>query len=578
MQKSVLVLLACAMAGFVGLRIAMSLSAPSLFNDADDVMRLVSVRDLLAGQPFNDTMQHRDNAPFGASMHWSHLLDLPLAGIVTLFASLGRPTAETVMLVTWPSLLLLILVALSVVLARRLAGPGATVPALVLPLLSVPVLTEFAPGRIDHHNVQVLLLMALALALLDAGKSTRAACAAGIIAGTSLAIGMETLPFVIIAIVAVGLFIVFSPETAIRPARWFAAGLAVATAGLWLATTPPADYLLPACDALSLTYVTATTAAAIALLLGTMLATRLSSWPHRFAALALLGALAVALILQLFPQCLRGPYADLDPRFATDMLDFIKEVQPLSERLQQAPATAISLILAPLVGLGAATAFVLRSRGEGRISWLIVCVILLAAIVMTFAQVRGARLAAPLAIAPCAALIAMVFQRLKASGSPAAAFGVFLACLGSASLAHLSIARPLAAMLPAPTQSAFLGRSFSPACLAGASFAPLAALPPARVITQLGLGPRTLLFTPHAIIASGYHRNGEGFADISNFFGTDPIAARAVATRRGLTYALACASSPQTVDFVARIGTDPAWSWLVPISAPADPLQVFHIR
>ncbi|MCB2057884.1 MAG: AcrB/AcrD/AcrF family protein, partial [Novosphingobium sp.] len=45
--------------------------------DADDTLRMVQVRDLLAGQHFWDLHQYRVDPPQGVLMHWSRLVDLP---------------------------------------------------------------------------------------------------------------------------------------------------------------------------------------------------------------------------------------------------------------------------------------------------------------------------------------------------------------------------------------------------------------------------------------------------------------------------------------------------------------------
>ena len=45
-------------------------------------MRLVQVRDLLQGQGWFDVFLHRMNAPYGLAMHWSRLVDGPLALLV----------------------------------------------------------------------------------------------------------------------------------------------------------------------------------------------------------------------------------------------------------------------------------------------------------------------------------------------------------------------------------------------------------------------------------------------------------------------------------------------------------------
>ena len=48
------------------------------FPDPDDQMRLLQVRDWLAGQSWFDLTQHRLNDPAGVPMHWSRVVDLPI--------------------------------------------------------------------------------------------------------------------------------------------------------------------------------------------------------------------------------------------------------------------------------------------------------------------------------------------------------------------------------------------------------------------------------------------------------------------------------------------------------------------
>lgn len=59
--------------------------------DTDDNMRLQQVRDWMAGQAWFDLRQHRLSPPDGADIHWSRLVDLPLAGLILLF----KPFAST---------------------------------------------------------------------------------------------------------------------------------------------------------------------------------------------------------------------------------------------------------------------------------------------------------------------------------------------------------------------------------------------------------------------------------------------------------------------------------------------------
>ncbi|TIV65425.1 MAG: GtrA family protein, partial [Mesorhizobium sp.] len=75
--------------------------------DNDNLLRLVEVRDLLAGQGWFDLHQYRMGLEGGFVMHWSRLVDAPIAVIVLAASALtgSRPLAEDVAQVLWPALL-----------------------------------------------------------------------------------------------------------------------------------------------------------------------------------------------------------------------------------------------------------------------------------------------------------------------------------------------------------------------------------------------------------------------------------------------------------------------------------------
>jgi hypothetical protein len=86
----------------------------------DDAMRLVQIRDLLAGQGWFDLTQHRLDPPAGVAMHWSRLIDLPIAALIRAGElAMPRALAETVATIVWPVGLLLVFLA---GLARPRAG------------------------------------------------------------------------------------------------------------------------------------------------------------------------------------------------------------------------------------------------------------------------------------------------------------------------------------------------------------------------------------------------------------------------------------------------------------------------
>ncbi len=61
----------------------------------------------------------------------------------------------------------------------------------------MPATWQFAPGRIDHHNVQIALTLWLLVAAGTPGMV--AAALAGLASAAMLAVGMETLPYVGVA-------------------------------------------------------------------------------------------------------------------------------------------------------------------------------------------------------------------------------------------------------------------------------------------------------------------------------------------------------------------------------------------
>ena len=55
-----------------------------ILTDTDDNMRMSQVRALLNGQSWFDLRQHKMNWPAGLNIHWSRLVDLPIAGLILL--------------------------------------------------------------------------------------------------------------------------------------------------------------------------------------------------------------------------------------------------------------------------------------------------------------------------------------------------------------------------------------------------------------------------------------------------------------------------------------------------------------
>src|SRR5687768_5527882 len=129
---------------------------------SDDYMRMARVQALLDGHPGRNFNEPRMGPAGGAGNAWSPLPDLPLAALVIVFdLFVDRAGAMLWTAALFPPLLLLGFIFACGWAARQGLGERDARWAPAALLLLWPALLPFAPGRVDHHNWQ---LIALALA------------------------------------------------------------------------------------------------------------------------------------------------------------------------------------------------------------------------------------------------------------------------------------------------------------------------------------------------------------------------------------------------------------------------------
>src|ERR1700761_550932 len=166
------------------------------YGDTDDAIRLVLVRELLAGHGWYHPEIHRLQFPSGALMHWSRLVDGGIAALERLLAlAMAGPQAEAATRALWPLLWLSFAILAVCVVARRLAGSKGLLAAGVLAAVSLPAFEQFRIGRVDHHNAQIALCLIAVGAAMRAERGWRVAALAGAASGLGLAIGTEAIFF-----------------------------------------------------------------------------------------------------------------------------------------------------------------------------------------------------------------------------------------------------------------------------------------------------------------------------------------------------------------------------------------------
>ncbi|MFP9135769.1 hypothetical protein ACLI1C_01165 [Devosia sp. XGJD_8] len=553
------------------------------FADTDDAMRMVMVRDFLGGQGWYDLTAHRLNTPWGAELHWSRLVDLPLAILVMVFTPLfGMDGALVAAGSVWPMLLLAVLLWVSARLAQRLVGPEGVLPALVLPVLSPAITAEFMPGRVDHHNVIILLTLIMVWTGIEALRRPRFALLCGLCAATALAIATEALPTIAAAILVMGLAWTF--DTA-RAAAMRGFGLAFAAGAIiHLAIfRPPSRWLEAACDVISPVYVAVALVVGAVFTLASLLPSPRAAW-QRFLLLAGLGLAGLALVVAAYPQCLGGPYGNLDPWLQANWIGAIVEARPWFTNLFDLPAYAVAVGVPALLGTIVVLWRLWRVR-EGRAEWAALLVFLALTAIVMLAQVRGARLAVMPAMPAAAWLIVSARRRYLAAPRAPAIAGLVLSWLAFSGVVLSLLVTAVVNVVPGRAQTVSEVRASKEPCLVPAAFPDLAALPPERIMSPIDLGAHLLLYTPHEVVAAPYHRNEKGVLDAFRFF-NEPIAeARAILDARGIGLVVLCPAMPELQgipgaaedSFVKLHAAGTLPPWLADVSLPDTPLQVFAV-
>ena len=554
--------------------------------DNDSLMRLVEVRDLLAGQGWFDLHQYRMGPDGGFVMHWSRLVDAPIAAIVLVATAItgSQAAGEMAAMLIWPLALYACALLLLLRMARRLAGDEVMLPALVIGGTGLYFTGIFMPGGLDHHNIQLVLTLTMVLCLLKAGPGNQAGFLAGVLAVLMLAIGMETAPFVAVGgLVVAAWFLIEGPKV-----RGVAAGFgivfAAVSAAVFIATVSPADWTAVRCDSFSATHL------ALGVLAGCGLAAvalvpALGGTPRiRAASLAVLGAVIAAAAIVFFPQCLADPYAALDPTLKRYWLNAVSEAQPLWQVLSKEPKTVSGHYATPLIAL-IVIAWRMRRNGFDR-QEAIVAAFLAAAVLVSIWQIRGSRFSIPLATLPLAAWVAGF--RPRPGEKPGAAATLKLAGAWLASLNVVWIALVIGLSLPFASAEPDEAPEVLSAkrCEAKDDYGALGAMPATTVLAISNLGAPILSNTHHRALSGPYHRNVDGNLSALDAFMGSATGAEAVVRANHVGLVVLCRGNDETgslagwapAGFLATLmhNDAPGWLQLLPDTV-GKPLEIYRV-
>lgn len=549
--------------------------------DTDDNIRYAQVRDWLAGQGWFDLRQYRLDPPAGFDIHWSRLVDLPLAALMLFFrAFVDQGLADRLACGLAPMIPLLPLMLSLGFIARRLAGGNGWILAALAPFAAQMGISMFVPMRIDHHGWQLALTVLMLAGLIDRNW-LRGGIVAGVASALSIAIGMEMIVYLAAGGALIALRWVFK-EGAARRMLPYALSLAGAISVLFLAFASQANRQM-VCDALSPIWVAIFAAAGAGMTLLALLPLR--RWPARLGAGIVVGAAVAVFAWMNWPQCLSGAY-QISPELQKLWLANIREAKPITV---QARSLIVPLLALPVAGLlGLLWALWDARRDSDRLwAWATVGLMMLFSTALLFWQLRAGPAAQLLAIPPAAWAAHRVIRAIFFGRPLVRMLGV----AGAALLAAAAFATPLypyfnqlwvkvTGEVAKPLRPGLKARhqainKANGRCRTLPALEVLNQLPPATIFTMVDLGPRIIATTHHSAIAGPYHRNGKVILDVHHAFDGPAEAFRPVAARHHARYLLVCPGFPEGTVYQARSprgfyaglmrGAVPGWLKPVPL-------------
>jgi hypothetical protein len=547
--------------------------------DTDDNMRIMQVRALLHGQGWYDLRDYRMNPPFGANIHWSRLVDLPIAGLILLLRPfLGGAGAERWAVAIAPMLPFLLLLLSLALTARRLLGLTAYLLAFLALFFAGSNNGMFMPDRIDHHGWQ-LALLALSISSIADRDRIRGGIVLGVSTALSLAIGLEMIIYLALAGVAMVLFWVDEVEERERLGA-YAVSLGGATALCFLVFVSN-DNRGPVCDALSPVWLSDA-------LFGSALMFALAwlspaDWKRRLALGLGAGIIIAAFHALTWPHCLQR-LEGVSPEVERLWLSHVKEARPVYLHGWRIATLIVALPITGALGWGL---MAWRDWGDRDLRRRILGAALpgIAASLLLLWQVRTGPAAQMMAVIGGAAIIWFLLPRFWSGRNfLSVVFGSFLVvAIGGGILVPI-----LVGFIPEPKatpRDKQIDRANS-LCSSMWGLRPVALQPKGVVMTFVDLGPRLIAVTHHDAITGPYHRNGQQIADVMNFWRGSESQAHQLAAKYRIDYVLSCPDSSTTTIFTAeapkgfyvQLQQGKVPSWLTPVQLPKDsPFRMWRV-
>ena len=533
----------------------------STVQDIDDIARRLQIADLLRDGEWHDLTWPFLAMPEPYVSPWSRLVDLPYVLVTWLFQpALGQDAAFEIARFVVPLLWLIAYAWLAVRLIREILGEQPSLPQIgAAAVASLFAVIEFMPNRVDHHNVQIVLLLALCLGIVS--KHRFAGILVGVASVLSIAVGLECAPYIALALAGVAIHAALAPNSTMV-ARLSLTGWSL------LAFTLPAGLLLTGgalfqtqCDALSAPWASALIAAGVVAAGAPIIWKRLGLHsPTARLGVLVAGALVVLGVLwTAFPECHAGPYTMINETAHTYWIsNVIQEKGPAG-----AFARGENLLVLIFMVLLALTLGAWMNPKTYRSPVLILLLIATLGTLLTAWQMRNFKF--PAALLPL--FLPLFIERVRENGGARRAIAVLLPpALLLASFALL--------VKPTGRALTLIDYMEGDACR-DADLSSLETLPASRIMAPLGLSLTLAEYisdtgSPHKIAAMPFHRASPGIERVFQTFAlTNPeLRKQALAP---YSYVAICtlpetSADPSAALLYATLSSSKGWPGLVEVS------------
>jgi MFS family permease len=551
--------------------------------DPDDQLRLVQLRDFLGGQSWFDTTQYRLYAPEGGPMHWSRLIEIPLALIVLMATPLVGPAVAEMIAGTLIPLLCYGLVAYMLGrIALRLGGPMAGTVAVVMTMVSPAISMQLRPMRIDHHGWQ-LVCAALALWTLFWPTTRKAGISMGLALAVWLHISLEGAPVTAAFFGLLGWRWAMSREDGTRLGYTVGTFL-IASLALFFGSQLGGLAAPNFCDTISPAHIFAIVAAG-AIIVPASFAMPAKKW-LRLAALVAAGTAALTILLWQAPMCAKGAFSTMDPVVRDYWYVRVNEGMPV---WHQKWTIALSLLGVPIAG-AVSLLFLGRSiETDRKADFVGLAVLLVYAALLALLVFRTISVATLIAVPLLSVGIAALFGRYRTE--PIATRRIGLVALMIVMLmpgAFISQAASLFSKKAAAEMSSgkLSGSLAAKQCESAESVSTLAGLKKANIVAPFDIGPLILLSTPHSVMASSHHRNEKGMRAHIDIYRLPPAQSLAIVERRKVTHIVGCSDEAEMQSYEkrnpkglwAQLAKGNTPDWLEKMPDMGEGLKVWRVR